>query len=394
MSARTQSPARGERRLVRDLDRLGRLHEGSEILARRQEGLPGVAEARARPGRIRPRDVLFVFSQLAVMVEAGVPVAVALDGIARQAERLKMRQVLERIGQGVREGQSLSSAMERHLDVFPRSACVLVRAGETSGDLGGMLGRICRLLERDYEMRKKLKSALTYPVVMVCMAAATVVALFAFILPRFRTLYAGKEDVLPGPTRAMLATGDFVKGHYVWLGLGLAAVGAALFSYLRSERGRSQLDSFLLALPVAGDVVRRFSVARSVRTLGALLASGVPVLQALELAGDLAANRRLAEAWARVRERVRDGSRIHEAMVAEPWFPGTLVQMTAVGEAGGTLDSVLVKIGEFYDQEAEAAVAEATSLLEPAMVVIVGGVVGFIAMSIMMPIFRMSQLVH
>lgn len=383
---------RTRRTVEADVARLQAVRDGARILAAKSGDASDLAAAK--PGAIRSRDRLFFFAQLSVMVGAGVPIAVALDGIARQSDRLKMREVLFDVLAEVEAGRPLSAGMARHPRVFEPQAVQLVRAGETCGDLSTMLRRCCELLERDYEMRKKLKSALTYPVVMLTLAVTTVVFLFSFILPRFRGLYAGKEGALPKPTKILLETGDFVSANWPFLaGAGVALVVAAIYA-LRAEAGKSALDTILLRLPMIGNVIRRFSLARSVRTLGALLHGGVPVVTALELARDLSANRRLAEAWEYVRLRVKDGGRIHEGMAGQEWFPGTLVQMTAMGESGGTLESVLVQIGTFYDREAEVAVSDATGMLEPLMVVVVGSVVGFIAMSIMLPIFNMSKIVH
>lgn len=373
--------------------RLTSHRDGAKLLAMRESSFEAAAEVRARPGRIRARDKLFFFSQLSVMVTAGVPIAVALDGIARQCERLRLREVLREVLVKVEGGQSLSTALGAFPRTFDTSSVHLVRAGEACGDLAGMLTRTCALLERDYEMKRKLRSAMTYPFVMLALAVVTVGFLFAFILPRFRVLYAGKEGLLPRPTRMLLSTGDFVSGHWLLLLAGAAAIATGLVLFLRTPRGRSARDSCLLALPLMGPVIRRFSLARSVRTMGVLMQSGVPVLTALELARDLSSNLRLSEAWEYVRVRVADGGRIHEGMAGQSWFPGTLVQMTAMGEAGGALEPVLVKVGEFYDKEAEVAVQETSAMIEPMMVVIVGCVVGFIAMSIMLPIFNMSKIV-
>ncbi|MBI4881099.1 MAG: type II secretion system F family protein [Planctomycetes bacterium] len=393
-SIQTASARGGARRAAAELARQSSHREGARLLAQREGAMPIMAESRAKPGPVKQRDRMFFFSQLAVMVGAGVPIAVALDGIARQTDKLRMRDVLKDVLGRVEGGQPFSTGLLAHPRIFPLSAVHLVRAGETSGDLTGMLRRVCSLLEREYDMKKKLRSALTYPLVMLGLAVVTVIALFAFILPRFRMLYAGREDALPRPTRLLLAAGDLAGAH-AWQILAVAgAAAAAVVFFLRTPRGHSFRDSFVLALPLLGPVVRKFSLARSVRTMGALLQSGVPVLAALELARDLSSNMRLGEAWEYVRQQVANGGRIHEGMLGQNWFPGTLVQMTAMGEAGGILDGVLVKIGEFYDQEAEMAVQEATSLLEPIMVVVVGGVVGFIAMSIMLPIFNMSKITH
>ncbi|MFH0945816.1 MAG: type II secretion system F family protein [Planctomycetota bacterium] len=374
--------------------RLSTHRKASRLMSGRNSSMPVLDESRAKGGPIKHRDKMFFFSQLSVMISAGVPIAVALDGIARQADRLKMREVLLQVLEQVESGQSLSSALASHRKVFPVSAVHLIRAGETSGDLPGMLTRVCSLMEREYEMKKKMKAAMTYPIVMLSLAMLTVITLFTFILPRFRILYAGKEDVLPKPTLILLGMGDFAT-NYAWQIVTVAVVlVAALAIYLRSAPGRSFFDTFVLSVPVLGPVIRKFSLARSVRTMGALLESGVPVMTALELARDLSSNQRLSEAWEYVRQQVEEGSRIHDGMAGQSWFPGTLVQMTAMGESGGILDAVLVKVGAFYDQEAEVSVSEATSLIEPVMVVVVGGVVGFIAMSIMLPIFNMSKVVH
>jgi len=388
----TTTTTAGRRSASAGLERMQSHRDGARLMAKRDTSMPTLAEATAKPGAIRMRDKLFFFAQLSVMIQAGVPIAVALDGIARQCEREKLRDVLLDVLERVEGGQSFSNGLMHHKKVFPPAACHLVRAGETSGDLGGMLGRINDLLERDYDMKKKLKGALTYPLVMILMALGTVTALFTFILPRFRGLYAGKEDKLPGPTKALLATGDFMTAQWPWIVGGIVFVVLSSVAFLRTEKGKSFFDSLVLNMPVMGTVVRKFSLARSVRTMGALLASGVPVLQALELARDLSSNRRLSEAWEYVREKVAEGGRLQDGMVGQPWFPGTLVQMTSVGESGGILDSVLVKVGEFYDQEAEISVGEATAMIEPIMVTLVGGLVGFIAMSIMLPIFNMGKL--
>jgi type IV pilus assembly protein PilC len=381
------------RSAVADVARLQSVRDGARILASKQ-GDTNADFAAAKPGPIRARDKLFFFAQLSVMSSAGVPIAVALDGIARQSDRLKLREVLFDVLAQVEAGQTLSTGLARHPKIFEPQAVQLVRAGETCGDLSMMLSRSCDLLERDYEMKKKLKSALTYPVVMLTLAVTTVVFLFAFILPRFRLLYAGKEGALPKPTKMLLMVGDFGSAYWPWLAAcGVAAI-IGFIVMLRNEAARSALDTLLLRLPLIGNVIRRFSLARSVRTLGALLHGGVPVVVGLELARDLASNRRLSEAWEYVRLRVKDGGRIHEGMAGQEWFPGTLVQMTAMGESGGTLEAVLVQVGEFYDREAEVAVSDATGMLEPLMVIVVGGVVGFIAMSIMLPIFNMSKIVH
>ncbi len=396
MSPQTPSApsTRNRRTVAAGFERLDAHREGARLLSKRQGSIPVMEEVRARPGAIRPRDRLFFFRQLAVMLNANVPVAVALAAIAKQCDRARLREVLLDVVGKVESGQPLSSALQAHLKTFPSTSIHLTRAGEASGDLAGMMMRICELIERDYEMKKKIKSALTYPAVMLLLAASTVVALFVFILPKFRKLYAGKEEHLPTPTRILLTVGDVASTYGVWIVAGIVALVAGLVIYVRTEPGRSAFDTFLLRLPVVGGVVRRFSLARSIRTMGALLQSGVPVLTTLELARDLSSNRRLSEAWEYVRKRTESGGRIHDGMTGQSWFPGTLVQMTAMGEAGGILDDVLVQVGEFYDREAELAVSDATALIEPLMVVAVGGVVGFIASSIMLPIFNMSKLTH
>ncbi len=386
-----------------ELRALANVRHGAQILkdkagARNDDSTSGLlhqtTETRAVPGPIRPRDKLFFFAQLSVMIGAGVPIAVALEGIARQSDRLRLRKVLLAVLAHVEDGGSLSSGLANHPAIFESQAIQLVHAGETCGDLPTMLTRICRLLERDYEMRKKLKSALTYPLVMVALAITTIGFLFGFILPRFRTLYAGRENVLPKPTKLLMAAGDFVAAYWMVLaGIAVVLITAAIV-FARSERGKTILDRTALFLPIVGNVLRRFSLARSVRTLGALLHGGVPIVSALEIARDLASNRTLRDSWEYVRLRVKDGGRIYEGMAGQEWFPGTLVQMTAMGESSGALESVLVQVGEFYDREAEVAVADATALLEPLMVVVVGVVVGFIAMSIMLPIFNVTKLVH
>jgi len=345
-------------------------------------------QARVRASR---RELEPFFSQLSILLESGVPVAPALDGLAGQARSAPFRRVLEGVRDDVQGGASLSIALERRPAVFPEFAVQMVRVGETSGTVGPSLRRVAGFLEHQAELVGRVRAAMAYPALMLVLSGVVLVFMLTFIIPRFQVFFSGKEGALPVSTKVLLWASRMLTEHALALVPGAVVLLAALVVFLRRPAGRRLLDGVKLRLPLLGGLFRRTALARSLGALAVLLRGGVPVLPSLRIGEKIAGNAQYAELWRRVADRVRDGGRVHEALIGSSLVPGPLVQMVAVGEEAGRLEDVLERAADYYQGQVQRALKEVTALLEPLMVVAVGGVVGFIAISLMLPIFTLSR---
>lgn len=343
------------------------------------------------PRRISRAAILYFTNQLAVMVDTGISLADALGHIAAQEQNPTLRRIVADLKATVEEGQPFSAALARHPRLFNTTYCALVRAAEATGGMGSMLDRIARYLRQEVETRAKVRAALAYPAVMAVLAVAVTVFLLTYVLPKFVPLFSRKGVQLPLPTRVMMAISAALTDYwYVWTGAVAALAGTLL--YLRhTPQGRAALDRLRLALPILGPLFLKVAVSRSIRTLGTVLQSGVPMLEALELAGAVAANVYFQRLWRSVAEHVTQGGQVYEALSHDPLFPRTLCQMVAAGEQTGKLGQVLERASSYYEQEVETAVKSVTSLIEPLMIVFMGLVVGGIAMALLLPVFTLSR---
>lgn len=343
------------------------------------------------PRRISRAAILYFTNQLAVMVDTGISLADALGHIAAQEQNPTLRRIVADLKATVEEGQPFSAALARHPKLFNPTYCALVRAAEATGGMGSMLDRIARYLRQEVETRAKVRAALAYPAVMAVLAVAVTVFLLTYVLPKFVPLFSRKGVQLPLPTRVMMAISAALTDYwYVWTGAVAALAGTLL--YLRhTPQGRAALDRLRLALPILGPLFLKVAVSRSIRTLGTVLQSGVPMLEALELAGAVAANVYFQRLWRSVAEHVTQGGQVYEALSHDPLFPRTLCQMVAAGEQTGKLGQVLERASSYYEQEVETAVKSVTSLIEPLMIVFMGLVVGGIAMALLLPVFTLSR---
>jgi type IV pilus assembly protein PilC len=343
------------------------------------------------PRRISRTAVVYFTNQLAVMVDTGISLADALGHIAAQEPNLTLRRVVADLKDTVEEGQPFSAALARHPKLFNTTYCALVRAAEATGGMGTMLDRIARYLRQEVETRSKVRAALAYPAVMAVLAVAVTVFLLTYILPKFVPLFMRKGVQLPAPTRIMMGISAALTDYwYLWAASAAAVIGG--LAYLRhTPQGRAALDRLRLALPVLGPLFLKIAVSRSIRTLGTMLQSGVPMLEALDLAGAVAANVYFERLWRSVADHVTQGGQVCEALARDPLFPRTLIQMVAAGEQTGKLGQVLERASAYYEQEVETAVKAATSLIEPLMIVFMGMVVGGIAMALLLPVFTLSR---
>jgi type IV pilus assembly protein PilC len=348
-------------------------------------------EAPLLSRRITRKDIVYVTTQLAVMVDTGITLATALQGIAAQEPNTNLKKLLTDLQLAVESGQDFSTALDQHRQYFDRTYIALIRASEATGKLAEMLDRIATHLRRELENRQKVRAAMTYPCVMLALATAVTIFLLTYVLPKFQPLFSRKGVQLPKPTMVMMAISNSLIAHWPWWIAAAIAIVVGVIAYKRTETGRRHFDYMKLHIPLLGSVYRRIILSRSVSTLGTMVASGVSMLEALRLTGDVAANHYYQKLWEAVRDQVTAGRQINEALEGHPLIPHTLVQMISAGEASGKLDVVLEKVSSFYDREVDATLKSTTSIIEPILICVMGAVVGGIAMSLLLPIFTLSR---
>lgn len=341
-----------------------------------------------------PNRELVVFTRLfATMVGAGLPIVQSLDVLARQTENEALRSVIRSMIADVEAGSALAEAMSRHPAAFPGLTVDMVAAGEAGGALDTILLRLADYLEKNEALARKVRSALVYPAMIVAVAVPAVVVMMLFVVPTFETMFASAGVSLPLPTRLVIGFSDVVQ-QWWWALLGLVlALAAAGARAWRTGRGRLAADRFMLAVPVAGSVVRKAAVSRFTRTLGTLVASGVPILEGLEITAKTAGNRVVHDAVMQARASIAGGDTIADPLAQSGVFPPVVVRMIQVGEQTGALDEMLARIADFHDQQVDTAVAALLSAVEPAMVVVLGLVVGGLIVSLYLPIFEMMTAV-
>ncbi|NLI01529.1 MAG: type II secretion system F family protein [Chthonomonadales bacterium] len=343
-------------------------------------------------GRVKLGDLSIFCRQFSTMIDAGVSLVRALDVLGEQTQNPKLRRILLDIQQEVESGQTLSKAMSKYPKTFNNLFIGLIRAGEVGGVLEEALQRLSGFLEKDMELRRKVKAAMTYPVIVVVVAVGIVVGLTTFIVPKFIELFRdlGVKE-LPWMTQILVDFSDFLKSRW-WMGLIIIVVTYMALKYFGTTRvGRRVIDRVKLKVPVFGKLHHKIALARFSRTLGTLLVSGVPILQALETVAGTVGNGIIAEAVMQARARIREGDRINDPLEKSRMFPPMVVHMISIGEESGALDSMLGKIAEFYEQEVEATLQSLTSAIEPVLIVILGFCVGFIVIAMFMPLIQVIQ---
>ena len=352
------------------------------------EGLSGLLQRMRKVNE----QALTVFSrQFATMINAGLAMVRCLDILSEQTEDKKLQQVLIQVRRDVEGGSTLSNALGKHPQVFSTLYISMVKAGEMGGVLDEVLERLAGFMEKDFSLKKKVKSALTYPVVILVMAMGIVFFLVTYILPTFVTLFEGMSLKLPLPTLILITVTKGARNPLVVIpcAIILGGILAGLSQYTKTSAGKKQYDLLKLNIPIFGMLNKKVSISRFCRTLGTLLSSGVPIMQALEIVGKASGNEIIAMTVTKVRESIREGESIASPLGASGMFPPMVTQMVAVGEETGNLDAMLSKIADFYDTEVEYMLASLTSMLEPIMIVGMGGIVGFIVISVFLPLYQL-----
>lgn len=346
--------------------------------------------------KVKLQDTVVFTRQFATMINAGLPIVRALYILGEQTENKKLQDVVVAVRKDVEAGLALSEALAKHPKVFSRLYVEMVRAGEIGGILDGVLLRIAAQLENDQELRRKVKSAMTYPTIVLILAVLAAAFMLIFIVPIFARMFEDLGGTLPLPTRIAMGASDILTSFFGVL-IAAALIGGGMF-FLRwknTEQGRRVWGRIVLKLPVRiGDIIQKVALARFARTLGTLSAAGVPILQALEITATSSGNWVIENALLRSRDSIRQGIPIYRPLEDEPVFPPMVTRMIAVGEETGDLDGMLTKIAEFYESEVDAAVKALTSIIEPLMIVVVGGIVGGIIIAMYLPMFRIFELIE
>ena len=343
----------------------------------------------SRPGL---KDVMYFTKQLAVMIKAGISIRDAIDGIQGQVQKQRFQKMLVNVRQSVEAGTPFSQALAKHPQTFSTLYVNMVRASEMSGKFSHMLERIASYQEQQAETRSMIKGAMIYPIVLFTLSIGAVIFLLSWVLPRFLNIFKGKEHMLPKPTKMLLALSDFLRNDWMFLVAGFVALVMGVIFALRTDSGKLYFDKLKLKLPILGRMFRAIYIARSLQTMGELVNAGVPMLETLEITAEVSGNLLYRDLWLSVRDSVQEGDKIVQPMRKSTLFPGSVVQMISAGEESGQLGNVLTDIAEFYARELKDTIKAVTSLIEPVMIVFMGGVVGFIAMSIILPVFKMSSM--
>jgi type IV pilus assembly protein PilC len=344
-------------------------------------------------GRPTLKHVLDFTTQLAVMVRAGIGIRSALEGIAEQTEHAKFRQVINGLKSDVESGKQFSEALARHPKLFNALYVNMVRASEMSGSFGKMLDRIASYTAQQIETKKMVIGAMIYPGVIGTMAVAVTVFLLTFVLPRFGAVFEGKEDILPWATTFLMALSSWMVNYWFYLVIGVIAAGVGVVFLVKTEVGCYWLDILKLRVPIFKRMFRALYISRSLQTMGELINAGVPMLDTLAITGDIAGNIIYKRMWRGVFSSVKQGRKIASTLSSERLLPHAVVQMIGAGEESGKLGEVLSEVASYYAKQLRDAIKAVTSMIEPIMIVAMGSVVGFIAMAIILPIFKMSQIV-
>jgi general secretion pathway protein F len=344
--------------------------------------------------RVKPGEVSVMTRQLSILLAAGVPLVGALDALLSQIVNPLLKKNLAQIKESVNEGNSLAFAISQHPKLFSNIYVNMVRAGEASGSLDVVLARLAEYGERQETLRGRFKAALAYPVFMCLIGSLVLFFLITFIVPNITQVFSEMQHTLPLPTVALICLSSFLKSF--WWAVVLAGVGAviAVKQLIKTSRGRYVRDKIKLKIPVLGNVNQKIALARFARTLGTLLESGVPLLTALDIVRNIVNNILIAEDIDNATEEIESGKSLAMPLRRSQWFPPIAVQMISVGEQSGELEAMLQKIADTYEKDVESQIMAMTSLLEPVMILTMGLVVGFIVISILLPIFEMNQMIR
>ena len=353
----------------------------------------GWLSGRWRLGRVGLAHLAGFTDQLADLLEAGIPLERALRLLSEHVSKASLKASLDDIGESVRGGKSLAEAMSASPKVFPRTYVSMVKVGEEAGLLAEMLRRLAKSLDEEYELRSKLRAAMVYPVFLACIGLGTVLVLMMWVIPKFSSFFFSLEQQLPLPTRIIvwLSSALGKVAPLVVVGGGLAVL--LISRLLKLEAVKLRFDRFSLHLPLVGGLILKFHLARLMRTLGLLLSHGINMLGALRITAETLSNTFIARELIRASERAAGGMKLHECFSGGEVFPVSVIGLIAMGQESGNLPQMLVRMSQQYEQQAERHIRTLTGMVEPVMILVMGGIIGFVVVSMLMPVFRASALV-
>jgi len=340
-------------------------------------------------GKVSTAEMALFTKQFGTMLEAGLPLLDALNTQYKQTKNRLLKNAIREIARDVEGGYTLAESMGKHKKVFSELYVNMVEAGEKGGALGEILGRLAEYLEKMADIQRKIKGAMIYPIIVICVMIVAVTALLVFVIPTFADLYQGFGAQLPGLTRMIIGISNFVKGNILLI-LGITILSVALIlGWYKTQSGKEVLDRVILRIPIIGPLVHKNALARFSRTLSTLLNSGVDLMEAMEITARTTGNRVVQHGIMKARNSIREGSTISKPLEQSRIFPPLVVQMVAIGEQSGNLDEMLSKVADFYDKEVDAAVEALTTALEPLIMVLLGGIVGTMVVAMYLPIFKL-----
>ncbi|MGH7771296.1 MAG: type II secretion system F family protein [Candidatus Binatia bacterium] len=367
----------------------------SPIPARVREKGKGLERELTIPGfggKIKPYDVMIFTRQFATMIDAGLPIVQGLDILSQQTENKLFKSTIRTIKEDVEGGLTLADALKKHPKAFDDLYVNMVAAGEVGGVLNTILNRIALFIEKANKLKKKVKGAMIYPCTIIVVAVGVVSVLLLYVIPVFAELYGGMGKALPAPTQITINISNWFRAYFLYLVGILAAIIVAIRMYYKTEQGKFTIDGFLLRLPVVGDLLRKVAVARFSQNMSILLSSGVPILDGLAITARTAGNKVVEKAVMDARVSISQGKTVAEPLAESKIFPPMVCQMVNIGENTGALDAMLKKVGEFYEEEVDNAVANLTALMEPMIMVVLGVILGGLVISMYLPIFQMGSL--
>ena len=366
---------------------------GLLVLSIQQKGASKLA--RSKP-KVPNSDLVMFTRQLATMVDAGLPLVGALTALFEQADPRKqagLRRVIGEITAYVQEGSTFNDSIAKHPKVFSRLYISMVKAGESGGMLSEVLDRLAGFLEASARLSKKVKSAMTYPVIVISIAFAITIFLIVKVVPVFGSIFADFGAKLPAPTQFLIDLSDFMRSYWYFLVGGVAGVFYAIRAWVNTAKGADTWDRWKLKLPVFGPLIHKICMSRFARTFAQLIRSGVPILEVMQIVGDTSGNSVVTKALKSVSADVERGDHLTASLSRQAIFPPMMLRMVAAGESTGKIDTMLEKMADFWDEEIEALLTALTSLLEPLLIVFLGVIVGGIVIAMFLPIFKLSDIV-
>ncbi|RLA97750.1 MAG: type II secretion system F family protein [Deltaproteobacteria bacterium] len=343
--------------------------------------------------KVKDKDVVVFIRQFATMIDAGLPLVQGLQILQEQQTNRTFKTILKQVQKDVEEGSTFADALKKHPQIFDELTINLVAAGEVGGILDVILNRLAAYMEKIAALKKKVKGAMTYPAIVTIIAILVTAVILIFVIPVFSKMFADFGAALPAPTQFVINISNAVRSYFHWFIIAAIVLFIAFKRFRATEKGREITDRLVLRLPVFGMLMRKVAVAKFTRTLGTMLSSGVPILEAMDIVAKTAGNKVIEKAIIETRASVAEGKSVTEPLMYSGVFPPMVVQMISVGESTGALDAMLGKIADYYDEEVDAAVDALTSMLEPFMMVFLGVVIGGLVISMYLPIFKMASVV-